>query len=188
MSSPVGLSRTSSHAIGPKNATAIPTQNQVVRHPCESTAAPTAGNAPIKPIATSTANIPIAKFNRRANHLPTSARLTTDSALCPNARVSVNVTNNTGSEVVRLIATTAAPNANVTKVITNRGPARSVNRPTGKHNNAPTSVAQKFTVANITRSMPQSANKGSVTSPNPCVRPGSVATIASAAKTKLTQP
>ena len=187
-SSNEGAFRTNKNANTAITKTPTPPPVQAARQPDAHTAAPTAGNAAINPIATSNAKIPIARFNRRANHFPTSAKLTTDSALCPSARVNVSKTNNTPIDRANVIPNTANPNPSATQPITTRAPHRSVNRPTGKHSTAPNNVAHKFTWANTTRLMPQSASSGSVTSPNPCVRPGSVATIASAASTRFTHP
>ena len=80
-----------------------------------------------------------------------------------------------------VIARTTAPSAMSTNPSTTRMPTRSMIQPTGGQNAAPRSVAQKFNAANGTRSKDRSCRSASVIRPSPCVRPGSVATIAPAA-------
>ena len=53
---------------------------------------------------------------------------------------------------------------------------------------APMSVAQRFTSAKATRPRPRSASSGSVIRPSPCVRPGSVPTIAAEATSNTYHP
>ena len=55
-------------------------------------------------------------------------------------------------------------------------------------NSAPTSVATRLICAKATRVIPRSRSSGSVISPRPCVRPGSVPTMASAATPRTIQP
>ena len=43
----------------------------------------------MNPMLSKIESIPIAMLNRRMNHCPTIVRLTTESALCPNPRLSV---------------------------------------------------------------------------------------------------
>ncbi len=130
----------------------------------------------------------MAIFNRRANHLPTSARLTTDSALCPNPRVSVMAMHRAVAPAARLIPSTVNPSASAIPVNTTRAPKRSVKRPQGRQNIAPTSVAHRLMVAYSTRSICRSRSSGSVINPSPCVRPGSVPTMANAATPKFAHP
>ena len=56
-----------------------------------------------------------------------------------------------------------------------------MNRPMPIAKTDPISVAHKFSCAYSTRPMPSSAISGSVTRPRPCVRPGSVPSMAAAA-------
>ena len=58
----------------------------------------------------------------RANHWPIIVRLTTESALCPSARVSVTQIASAANVCVRLIAQTTAPSASGTAVAIARLP------------------------------------------------------------------
>ena len=80
----------------------------------------------MKPMVISTAYTPIAAGRRRTNHLPTIARLTTDSALCPSPRVSVTVKNNPHGPVTRLIRITSMPSAITMIDMTMRDPRTSI--------------------------------------------------------------
>ena len=69
-----------------------------------------------------------------------------------------------------------------------RTPQRSIIHPTGRQKAAPISEATRLMCANVTRSTCKSASSGSVTSPRPCVAPGSVAVMATEATMALIQP
>ena len=83
----------------------------------------------------------------RTNHGAIIARLTTDSALWPKARVSVIQMASPRMERVWLIATTTSPRARATDVNTTRLPKRSRRCPIPIAPSEPTSVAQRFTSA-----------------------------------------
>ena len=116
------------------------------------------------------------------------ARLTTDSALWPKPRVSVTSTSSASAPLAWLMPSTVSPSASAVTVSTMRLPTRSISRPTPMQKSAPTSVATRLICAKATRLMPRSRSSGSVMRPRPCVRPGSVPTIASAATPSTTQP
>ncbi len=75
------------------------------------------------------------------------AMLTTDSALCPSARVSVTAMASSENVVTRLISTTVMPSAPATMVNTALLPNRSRKRPMPIAPEAPISVAQRFSCA-----------------------------------------
>ena len=83
----------------------------------------------------------------RTNQGATIARLTTDSALCPSARVNVIHTASPTTDPVWLIAATTRPSASATEVSTTRLPKRSSRCPIPIAPTEPTSVAQRFTSA-----------------------------------------
>jgi hypothetical protein len=84
---------------------------------------------------------------RRTNHWPTIAMLTTDSALCPSARVKVMATANCANEWTQLIKHTTVPSATAITASTTRLPARSMKRPMPKAPSEPINVAQRFSCA-----------------------------------------
>src|SRR5262249_18945199 len=120
--------------------------------------------------------------------LPRHGQLTIDNALCPNPRVRVIRTTSMAAPRALLMAITTAPSPSATVVSTRRLPWRSISPPIPKQKSEPTSVATRLISANRTRSIDRSRNSGSVISPRPCVRPGSVPTIARAATPSTTQP
>ena len=120
--------------------------------------------------------------------MPGIARLTTDSALCPSPRVSVMSTSSMPALWTLLNPTTTAPRTSDSAVSTMRLPWRSTSPPIPKQNSDPTSDATKLISAKRTRSTARSRSSGSVMRPRPCVRPGSVPTMASAATPTTTQP
>jgi hypothetical protein len=142
----------------------------------------------MKPTLSATVYHPIALFRRRLNHCPTSVMLTTDSALCPKPRESVMRTQSQTTPHATLIKSTVTPRAAATAVKTVRLPQRSSRRPTPRPKSAPRSVAHRLICANSTRPIFKSTSNLSVMSPSPCVRPGSVPTIASAATPTFTHP
>ena len=142
----------------------------------------------MNPTLVTSANTPMAHVSRRRNHLPGIARLTTDSALCPNPRVRVISTSSMAALSMPAIAMTTPPRSSASVVRTIRLPRRSTSPPMPKHINEPINVATRLICANRTRSTPRSASSGSVIKPRPCVRPGRVPTIARAETPSTTQP
>ena len=87
-----------------------------------------------------------------------------------------------------LMPSTVSPSANAVTVRTRRLPVRSMSLPMPMQKSEPTSVATRLICAKVTRLMLRSRSSGSVMSPRPCVRPGSVPTMASVATPSTTQP
>ena len=123
----------------------------------------------MNPTLMTTLKTAIAASIVRPNHWPIIVRLTTESALCPRARVSVTQIASAANVCVRLIAQTTAPSASGTAVAIARLPRRSISWP------MPIAPAEP-TIS------------GSVMRPSPCVRPGSVPTMAAAATSTMYQP
>ena len=88
----------------------------------------------------------------------------------------------------RLMVQTTEARSAVSANVAPRSPTRSNSRPIGRQMAAPTSVAQRLIFAYVTRSRFRSRSIGSVMSPRPCVRPGRVASMMTAATTTLIQP
>ncbi len=125
---------------------------------------------------------------RLVNHLPTLVTLIVESALCPTARVRIRKAITVAAVTHWLMAMTKPPNKiNVPERVI-RMPKRSVSGPAIKAPTVPSKVAIMLNLAYSIRVRPNSAIKGSVISPKPTVRPGKVATMASAARTTITHP
>ena len=101
----------------------------------------------MKPMLMTMLKTAIARSICRANHCPIIVRLTTDSALCPSARVSVTQTASAANECARLIAHTTQPSASGTAVAITRLPTRSISGPMPIAAADPIIVAQKFNAA-----------------------------------------
>jgi hypothetical protein len=142
----------------------------------------------MKPMLSVMLYVAMAASMRRTNHGAIIARLTTESALWPSARVRVTSTASHASDVASLIVATTAPSATARAVRITRLPRRSTSWPTPSAPSDPTSVAHRLISAQVTRLTRRSASSGSVMRPSPCVRPGSVPTIAAAATITMTHP
>ena len=144
--------------------------------------------ATLKPIATITEKTPIAIAKRVVNHLPTLVTLIVDSALCPTVRVKIKKAITVAAVIHWLMVMTKQPNKiNVPERVT-RMPKRSVSGPAIKAPAVPSKVAIILNLAYSVRVMPNSEIKDSVISPKPTVRPGKVATMASAARATIIHP
>ena len=101
----------------------------------------------MKPTVITTEYTPMAAESRRANHLPTMVRLTTERALCPRPRVSVSSSSSETTPATALMAITTTPSDAASAVSTSRLPTRSTRRPMPKQKSAPTSVAARLICA-----------------------------------------
>jgi hypothetical protein len=183
------LRRTIDNASGVSTiAIVAPTANHARRQPHACTSDPTTGKATMKPMLIATLYTAIARSMRRTNHCPTIARLMTESALWPQARVIVSASASAANDDTRLIRQTVTPRTAAMKARTTLLPKRSRTAPIPTAPTEPTSVAHRLSCAYSTRPIFKSASNGSVMSPNPCVRPGSVPTIAAAATHTTYQP
>ncbi len=117
---------------------------------------------------------PIATPRLRTNQMAITCALTSVSAPCPSARISVKPISSVNASTTMPIHAHASANADANTITAVRGPRRSMNRPENGKLSEPSSVPPRYRADTPERDSPRSAMMWSRKTETPVVWPGFV--------------